>query len=148
MTESVGFLIDDAARLYRREFNARMRFTGVTALQWRLLMWLRRCEGITQAALADILEVEPITVSRMLDRLVESGLVEKRLDPLDRRARQLFLTARAVDLLSGAQTSLREQARDATDGLTSAESEALMMLLDRVRSNLSRKTAARDAEPL
>lgn len=124
-----------------------MRFTGVTALQWRLLMWLRRCEGITQATLADMLEVEPITVSRMLDRLVDSGLVEKRLDPQDRRARQLFLTARADGLLSKAQTSLLEQARDATDGLTPAESEALMVLLDRVRSNLSRKTAPTDAKP-
>nr|HMN53670.1 MarR family transcriptional regulator [Sphingopyxis sp.] len=99
MNETIGFLLNDSARLYRRAFNARTKASGITALQWRLITYLKRHEGIRQGPLADLIEVEPITLSRMLDRLAEAGLVERRADPTDRRAWRLYLTPRAADLL-------------------------------------------------
>ncbi|HMO76028.1 MAG TPA: MarR family transcriptional regulator, partial [Sphingopyxis sp.] len=71
MSENIGFLLNDAARLFRRAFNARTRDSGITALQWRLMIYLRRFEGIRQGPLAELIEVEPITLSRMVDRLAE-----------------------------------------------------------------------------
>src|SRR3546814_16320676 len=100
----------DSARLFRRAFNARTRDSGITALQWRLITYLKRHEGIRQGPLAELIEVEPITLSRMVDRLVEAGLVERRADPADRRAWQLYLTPRADDLL-GAMRATAEIGR-------------------------------------
>src|SRR3546814_12111386 len=79
MNETIGFLLNDTARLFRRAFNARMRDSGITALQWRLISYLKRHEGIRQGTLAELLEVEPITLSRMIDRLAEAGLDRKRV---------------------------------------------------------------------
>ena len=95
MSETIGFLLNDTARLFRRAFNARTRDSGITALQWRLVTYLIRHDGIRQGPLAELIEVEPITLSRMIDRLVEAGLVERRADPTDRRAWLLHLTPRA-----------------------------------------------------
>src|SRR3546814_2201746 len=88
MNETIGFLLNDTARLFRRAFNARMRDSGITALQWRLISYLKRHEGIRQGPLAELIEVEPITLSRMNDRLAEAGLVERRAAPTDRRDRK------------------------------------------------------------
>src|SRR3546814_12922281 len=76
-----------------------MRDSWITALQWRLISYLKRHERIRQGPLAELIEVEPITLSRMIDRLAEAGLVERRADPTDRRAWQLYLTPRARTLL-------------------------------------------------
>ena len=84
MSEAIGFLIHDTARLFRRELNERMRHSGVTALQWRLLAYLARNEGTNQVKLAEFLEVEPITLSRMIDRLADAGMLSRRRDPDDR----------------------------------------------------------------
>ena len=72
MSETIGFLLNDTARLFRRAFNARTKDSGITALQWRLITYLKRHEGIRQGPLAELIEVEPITLSRMVDRLVEA----------------------------------------------------------------------------
>ena len=104
MSETIGFLLNDSARLFRRAFNARTRDTGITALQWRLLIYLRRHEGIRQGPLAELIEVEPITLSRMIDRLEEAGLVERRADPSDRRAWLLYLAPGADDLFDRGQS--------------------------------------------
>lgn len=139
MTDPIGFLISDAARLYRRAFDARMRQTGVTSLQWRLMKHLEGSEGSRQRPLADYLEVEAITLSRMIDRLVKVGLVTRRADSLDRRARRLYLTPRARSLMHGIQPDAERQAEEATDGFTSAERAELVDLVSRVRANLSRR---------
>lgn len=139
MSETLGFLLNDSARLFRRAFNARTKDSGVTALQWRLMIYLRRHEGIRQGPLAELIEVEPITLSRMVDRLAEAELVERRPDPTDRRAWLLYLTSHAQQLLDSIAPASNALIAEATEGLSAAEIEQLTRLVERVRSNLSRR---------
>ena len=86
MSEDLGFLIGDTARLMRRAFDERVRTKGITRPQWRVLGLLNRFGGSTQVVLAEMMDVEPITLGRMIDRMQDAGLVERRADPSDRRA--------------------------------------------------------------
>ena len=144
MNETIGFLMNDTARLFRRAFNARTKSSGVTALQWRLISYLKRQEGIRQGPLAELIEVEPITLSRMVDRLAEAGLVERRADPADRRAWQLHLTSRARDLLEVMRQATDQLNEEATEGLSDAERAQLAALVGRIRCNLSRRDASNE----
>lgn len=137
MPDTMGVLVSDAARLLRRRFDARARTIGVSRAQWQVLIALARSEGINQAALADRLEVETITVARMVDRLQEAGLVERRADPADRRAWRLFLTDRAHPILAELQAVAAEVRAEMLAGLDTAEQALLQALLLRVRANLS-----------
>src|ERR1700722_9689780 len=92
---SFGFLLHDIARLMRKRFDQRARSLGLTRAQWQVLAHLARHEGINQAGLAEILEIEAITVGRLVDRMEEAGWVERRAHPSDRRARLLYMTAKA-----------------------------------------------------
>src|ERR687883_306428 len=94
---TLGFLVHRATRLLRtqREQRARAAEIGLTRAQWQTLAYLARSEGINQATLAQLLDIEPITLVRLIDRLEAIGLVERRPDPRDRRQRNLFLTERA-----------------------------------------------------
>ncbi|HEX6012301.1 MAG TPA: MarR family transcriptional regulator, partial [Geminicoccaceae bacterium] len=92
---TLGFLLSDAARLFRRRFDQKARPFGLTRAQWQVLARLARHEGINQAGLADLLDLEPITLCRQIDRMEEGGWVTRRPDPGDRRARLLFLTDKA-----------------------------------------------------
>ncbi|HEX5514343.1 MAG TPA: MarR family transcriptional regulator [Gammaproteobacteria bacterium] len=139
-----GFLLYDTARLLRRDFDRRTRTVGLSRAKWSVLAHLSRNEGIRQAGLAEILDISPITLTRHLDRLELEGLVERRADPHDRRAYQLYLTAAAGPALE-ALRSLAEQARAAAlAGLSDTEREELIRLLHKVRCNLS---ADRNAVP-
>ncbi|MBO9696657.1 MAG: MarR family transcriptional regulator [Sphingopyxis sp.] len=144
MSETIGFLLNDTARLFRRAFNARTRDSGITALQWRLITYLKRHEGIRQGPLAELIEVEPITLSRMVDRLAEAGLVERRADPADRRAWQLYLTPRAGELLGGMRPVADTLTAEAMEGLSAAEIDQLTNLVERVRINLSRRICQKE----
>jgi DNA-binding MarR family transcriptional regulator len=146
MSETIGFLLNDTARLFRRSFNARTRDSGITALQWRLITYLKRHEGVRQGPLAELIEVEPITLSRMVDRLVEAGLVERRADPADRRAWQLYLTPRAGALLSGMRPIADALTAEAMEGLSATEVDQLTDLVERVRANLSRRICQKEKE--
>lgn len=146
MSETIGFLLNDTARLFRRSFNARTKDSGITALQWRLITYLKRHEGIRQGPLAELIEVEPITLSRMVDRLVEAGLVERHADPADRRAWQLYLTPRAGELLSGMRPIADALTAEAMEGLSAAEIDQLLGLVERVRINLSRRICQKENE--
>ncbi|MEI6485638.1 MAG: MarR family transcriptional regulator [Sphingomonadales bacterium] len=137
--DTIGVLVSDAARLLRRRFDARARRIGVSRAQWQVLIALARHEGINQAGLAERLEVETITVGRMVDRLEEAGLVERRADPADRRAWRLFLTARAHPLLADLEAVAAEVRAEMLAGFTAAEDAALRALLTRLRANLSGK---------
>lgn len=145
MKDTIGFLLNDTARMYRRAFNARTRDSGITALQWRLLGYLRRYEGIRQGPLADLIEVEPITLSRMVDRLAEAGLVERRADPTDRRAWLLHLTPRADDLLIAMRRTTDALSEEAAEGLNAAERAQLVELVERIRTNLSRRECTKES---
>lgn len=140
MEDNLGVLLGDTARLIRRDFDVRARDIGVTRPQWRVLLTLRRHEGINQGGLAEILEVEPITVCRMVDRLQEGGLVERRADPSDRRSWRLFLTPRAEKLVDQLKPLAEEMLEAALDGVSGRERASLFETLDRIRQNLSRRS--------
>ena len=129
MTEQITFQIGDISRLMRRDFDARARAIGVTRPQWKTLLTLSRHEGANQGRLAELLDVEPISLCRMVDRLEEAGLVERRRDPADRRAWRIHLTETAgpiLDDLRGLGDSLVE---DALAGLSGPERESLGAML-------------------
>lgn len=136
--ENVASIIADISRLMRRAFDARARAIGVTRPQWQVLTVLKRHEGVNQGGLAELLDVEPITVCRMVDRLQDAGLVERRADAADRRSWLLFLTQRARDLLEELLPLGQGLIEDALEGLSAREREQLNTLLLAVRQNLSR----------
>jgi DNA-binding MarR family transcriptional regulator len=140
MEDNIGAMLADVSRLMRRSFDERARGIGVTRPQWQVLTVLGRHEGSKQAGVADLLDVEPITLCRMVDRLQEAELVERRRDPGDRRAWQLFLTPKARDLLEELRPLGEEVMAIALDGFSQAERDDLRQSLDRIRQNLARRT--------
>jgi DNA-binding MarR family transcriptional regulator len=142
MEDNIGTVIAQVARLMRRSFDERARSIGVTRPQWQVLSLLARHEGINQGGLAEILEVEPITLGRMIDRLQEAALVERRPDPTDRRAWRLFMTEAGKDLIDQMRPLARETLATVLDGVDPAQHDLLMIALGRMRSNLSRKAPA------
>ena len=139
MEESLAASLAQVARLMRRHFDERARLIGVTRPQWQVLAMLRRNPGINQGGVADILEVEPITVARMIDRLQEAELVERRADPADRRAWRLFLTPRGDTLLDQMLPHSNETIAAALEGVSEADRATLHAVLARMSANLSRK---------
>lgn len=89
--DGFGFLLSDVSRLMRRAFQSRLRDTDLTLAQARTLVHLSRREGLRQVELADLLEIQPINLARLIDQLTAKELVERRADPTDRRAYRLFL---------------------------------------------------------
>ncbi len=140
--DTIGFLLNDAARLMRKDFERRTRPLGLTRAQWQTLFHLARNEGCNQATLADLLDVEPITIARTIDRLELSGLVERRSDPGDRRARLLFLGDRAHPLLEQLRALGAETREVALAGMSEDERTLLMTLLTRMRANLTGRETA------
>lgn len=145
MTDTLGFLIGDVARMMRRRFDERARAIGVTRAQWHTLTKLARVEGINQGGLADLLEVEPITLCRMIDRLEEAGLVERRRDPNDRRAWRIFITDKARPLIDQLHVIADGLFDDALHGLSNAERTALFDSLTRIRINLGDASEDKEA---
>ena len=135
--ENVGFLVSDVSRLLRRRFDARARLIGVTRAQWRVLTTLSRAEGINQGGLADRLEVEPITLCRMIDRLEEAGHVERRRDPTDRRAWRIYLTDTSRPLLDKLHVVADGLLDDALAGIDDNSRTLFSETLQRIRDNLT-----------
>lgn len=133
----IGFLIGDSSRMLRRIFNERITPLGMTQAQWRALVHLSRNEGLNQVGLADLLEVQPITAARLIDKLVAAGLVERRPDPNDRRAQRLFLTQQAAPMLAQIWEIADEIYDEVLAGLDADNRDALAALLGRMRSNLT-----------
>ncbi len=142
----IGFLIGDSSRMLRRIFNERITPLGMTQAQWRALVHLSRNEGLNQVGLADLLEVQPITAARLIDKLVAAGLVERRPDPNDRRAQRLFLTQQAAPMLAQILEIADEIYDEVLAGLDADNRDALAALLGRMRSNLT--TMMLDPAPL
>lgn len=145
MSDGLGVLISDSARLLRRRFDSRARSLGVSRAQWQVLFALSRTEGINQAGLAEALDVETITVGRMVDRLADAGLVERRADPADRRAWRLHLTDRAHPILAELRIVADGVMEETLGGIPPAERDQLAELLGRVRANLAPRPAPLDA---
>src|SRR5215467_13803556 len=120
----------ESSRLLRNHIDHRAKERGTTRAQWIVLFRLRQNEGLSQVDLADVLELQPISLVRLLDRLVEHGLLERRHDPRDRRANRLFLTARGRQLVDDLD-SLGEVI--ATDVLRDLPDEAIQVSLTALR---------------
>src|SRR5437016_137125 len=136
---NIGALIHDIGRLMRRNFERRARQTGLpfTRHQARVLLSIARHEGESQAAVAAMLDIEPIALVRMLDRLHEEGLVERRLHPTDRRVRTLWLTPAgwaAVDRILEINAEVRNEA---CAGMSPAARDVLVAALGRIKHNLA-----------
>ena len=140
--DPLGFLIGDCSRLLRRRFDARARALGVSRAQWQVLVALSRQEGTNQAGLAEYLEVETITLCRMVDRLQEAGLVERRPDPADRRAWKLYLTEPARPLLDQLRQLGGDLVEEALNGISGPLRESLYDGLTALRNNLSARGPA------
>jgi DNA-binding MarR family transcriptional regulator len=134
--EHLGFLLADVARLMRRAFQARLEGSPLTPAQARALVHVSRREGIRQVELADLLEVQPITLARLIDGLEGAGLVERRADPADRRAYQLFLRPAARSELAEILQVGAEVRAQALAGVSESQAAVLAAALDRMRDNL------------
>ena len=146
LTRALGFLLADVSRLMRRRFDARAREIGLTRAQWRVLTQLRRREGINQTALAEIIEIEPISLGRHIDRLVEKNFVERRADPRDRRAWRLYLTPDAQPVMDRLRALSNVNRKEVLQGIPSEESEALIETLLKLKANLTALEASEPAE--
>lgn len=138
---TVGFLLHDSARLMRKRFEQRARSLGLSRSQWQLLAALKRNEGIQQGALADLMDIEPITLVRLLDRSQKAGLVERRPDPKDRRAWRLYLTPQAHPELEVMHQIGHATREEALAGLGEVDRAELFRILEIIRSNLSEACA-------
>ena len=136
--DELGHLLDETARLWRRrcERVVRARLPGMTCARCAVLLKLEQPGGLNQVTLAHRLDVAPITIGRLLDRLETAGLVSRRPDPHDRRAYRLTLTAKARPLIACIHDTIRTIQSEAWFGLTDIETEQLHVLLFRIRSNL------------
>jgi len=120
----------ESSRLLRNHIDHRAKARGSTRAQWIVLFRLRQQEGLSQVDLADVLELQPISLVRLLDRLVEQGLLERRHDPKDRRANRLFLTEKGKQLVDDLD-SLRDAI--ATDVLRGVSQESIETSLATLR---------------
>lgn len=139
--EKLGFLIHDSARLLRKRFEVKGSAYGLSAAQWRLLVRLVKEEGVAQARLAELLEIEPISVSRLLDRMEEGGWVERRQDASDRRVRMIFPTDKSREAFAEIKGVAGEVYDVALLGLDDAEKRTLIKALNTIITNMS------DGEP-
>ena len=133
---TLGFVLHDVARFLRRRFEQHAKGLGLTRSQWQVLAHLAANEGIHQAGLADILEIEGITLVRILDRLETCGLVERRPHPSDRRLWLLFLTAKAHPMLVEMRRIGDRTRAEALAGISDEGRAALMQSLAIMRKNL------------
>ncbi|MGD8832162.1 MAG: MarR family transcriptional regulator [Pseudomonadales bacterium] len=142
-----GFLVSDVARLLRERFNDAAASLGLTQAQARALLQLSRNEGISQVALARLLEIQPITLLRQLDRLADSGFIERRPNPQDRRAQQLYLTGSGNDLIEKLVSLSRTLSVQIMEGVDRETLAGLMDGLACIKENLLRTTpeSARDS---
>lgn len=132
------FLLHDVARLLRVDADKRARQHGMTRAQWAILIWLERQPGISQKELSELLEVEPITVARLIDRLEANGMVERRPDPRDRRIWRLHLLPPARVALEEVNMHRSVIAQMITEGVDRHSLETMTETLLRMKANLTR----------
>lgn len=133
---SFGYLLNDVTLLFRKHFDRRALHIGLTRAQWRAIKCLHHREGIRQNELAEFLEMEPIAVGRVIDRLQGAGFVERRADPSDRRCWRLHATAKARAVMDDMRDIARGLRGDVTRDVSVAELEQVIAVLERIKGNL------------
>jgi MarR family transcriptional regulator for hemolysin len=142
----LAFSINDVARLLRTYADHEARRFGMTRAKWAVLARLDRFEGLKQTELAEMLDLQPITLTRLLDGLADNGLIERRPDPDDRRAKRLFLTPAARPLLEQLSAVGDDLMATALAGLEASELDALLGRLNLVKDNLRTAIHKRHAD--
>ena len=140
------FTISDVGRLLRTYADQKARHFGQTRAQWAVLLRLERREGLKQSDLAEDLDIQPITLTRLVDRLCDNGLIERRADPNDRRAKRLYLTPAARPLLDRISAQVEELAETVLAGVDADAMTKLMTQLGLARENLRRAIADKPQE--
>src|SRR6516225_12468478 len=140
-----GFLLNDVARLMRTYADHKAAQFGITRAQWAVLVRLDRSEGLNQSELAEMLDLQPITLTRLLDKLADSSLIERRPDPDDRRVKRLFLAPAARPLLEHLGVVGEDLMAGVVEGLEPPAIEQMLGQLDVVRGNLRRLIHQRHA---
>ncbi len=132
----VGFLLSDTARILRRIIDKRARSIGMSRAQWAVLSRVSRNEGLRQVDLAAEMEMEPISVARIIDKLQAAGLVERRPDPDDRRAYRLHLLPAAGPVLEQVRAIGSSVLEPVLADFKPSEVDALVATLEGIRANL------------
>jgi MarR family transcriptional regulator for hemolysin len=141
-TRLLGFALHDVAHLLRTYVDQRASEVGTTRAQWGAMVRLQRSEGMKQSDLARELELQPITVTRLVDRLCAQGMVERRPDAQDRRAKRLYLTAKAVPKLVKLGALSEELMGTALAGISPEEIKETTARLETMRANLKAQLKA------
>jgi MarR family transcriptional regulator for hemolysin len=131
-----AFLINDVARLLRTHADQRARAFGMTRAQWAVLARLESNEGLKQSELAEMLDLQPITLTRLVDRLCASALIERRADPNDRRVKRLYLTAQARPLMDRLAALGQDMMGTVLEGFDVQTIERMITELSRTKENL------------
>lgn len=134
---TLGYLVLDVARLMSASFEARTRSIGVTRAQWSLIAALVRNEGCNQAQLAELMQITPISLGRLVDRMVKAGWVERRAEAGDRRSHRLFLTSKAHAIRPALRKLSDETQEEALAALGAVDRQRLLESLARVRTTLA-----------
>jgi MarR family transcriptional regulator, transcriptional regulator for hemolysin len=135
-SREILFTISDVGRLLRTYADQKARRFGMTRAQWAVLLRLERREGLKQSDLAEELDIQPITLTRLVDRLCDSGLIERRADPNDRRAKRLYLTPAARPLLDRIAVQIEELSETVLAGIRIADIDLMLAKLGQARDNL------------
>lgn len=136
LNREFAFTLMDVARLMKTYADQRARQFGISRAQWGVLMRLHLNEGLNQADLAEILDLQPITLTRLLDGLAANGLIERKPDPNDRRANRLYLTPAALPLLEQLNKLGADMMGSVLDGIDRNTVERMLHDLEDVRANL------------
>jgi len=142
---SFGYLLSDVTLLFRKHFDRRAVKFGLTRAQWRAAKVLYHREGLRQTELAEFLEMEPIAVGRVIDRLQAAGFVERRADPRDRRAWRLYVTDQAKVIVGDMELIARDLRKDATRGIGYEEMQQALGVIARIKDNLQALEQGDDA---
>lgn len=148
VNREIAFTIMDVARLLKTYADQRARQFGISRAQWAVLIRIERTEGLKQSELAELLDLQPISLTRLLDRLAGNGLIERRADPNDRRANRLYLSPAAKPLLSRLSELGAGMMETVLEGLDAKSIERMLKQLVTVKDNLRRAINAQPQEAM
>lgn len=146
LNREFAFTLNDVARMLRTYADHKAAQFGITRAQWVVLVRLDRSEGLKQSELAEVLDLQPISLTRLLDKLCECGLIERRPDPVDRRAKRLFLTPAARPMLEKLGDLGEDLMTTALAGVAAGSVERMIGELGIVKENLRQAIAQRTAD--
>jgi MarR family transcriptional regulator, transcriptional regulator for hemolysin len=135
-SENFGFLLTQLSRRYVRRFERRAQRLSLTLVQCKTLIELETNQGLSQAKMAELADVEPMTMVRIIDHMEASGLLERRPDPTDRRARRLYLTPKAKPLLSQIWRIAEQGREEAFEGIGAQQRDSFIDVLERIYTNV------------